>query len=150
MLFYVFLVRARFGPKTGGGRISPPPNEKRWKKCLMKLGLKVFAASIFKRKSNVLSLHTFPQNLQKKSNAIFSLENLSKIKKQINYDIKIVSVFSKMKKNILDYLINKIAQKFYYKNRLRFRLKYLEILPIFYQQFFYVLFCINFIISNFS
>ena len=40
MLFYVFLVRAQFGPKTGGGRISPPLNEKRWKKCLMKLGLK--------------------------------------------------------------------------------------------------------------
>ena len=39
MLFYVFLVRARFGPKTGGANFAPPPNEKRWKKCLMKLGL---------------------------------------------------------------------------------------------------------------
>ena len=43
MLFYVFLVRARFGPKTGGSEFRPPPlNEKRWKKCLMKLGLRYF------------------------------------------------------------------------------------------------------------
>ena len=38
--FMFFLVRARFGPKTGGGaNFAPPPNEKRSKKCLMKLGL---------------------------------------------------------------------------------------------------------------
>ena len=38
--FMFFLVRARFGPKTGGGaNFAPPPNEKRCKKCLMKLGL---------------------------------------------------------------------------------------------------------------
>ena len=37
--FMFFLVRARFGPKPGGGEFRPPPNEKRCKKCLMKLGL---------------------------------------------------------------------------------------------------------------
>ena len=25
--------------KQGGGEFRPPPNEKRWKKCLMNLGL---------------------------------------------------------------------------------------------------------------